>query len=1354
MGCGASRHRLPAVVPAAAGPGLQHAPSKGRSTATAGRDDLENPYAPIPVHSRLRDSSMTTEDFIRKLHESVAMERALEGRLESVKEAGPSATPSVRETEADRNLFLRPHAGASARPGSSGRPGSSAHGASGAGAASPGGHGGATPHDGSIIMDKADLSWGRDSAGHLMFNEFIVLGNLGAGSFGKIRLCMDLKAYQLVAIKMVNKAHRQKVRGMLGKGGDARAALQREMAVIKALTHPSIVNVLQFIDDPSKDHMLMVLEHVEGGVVQHLGADGRAVRLVEQTAQEYFRQLVGAVEYLHVNGVVHGDIKPDNLLLSAQGRVKLIDFGSSVVLPSSGDDTMQRTYGTPAFCAPEIARGEAFSGRAADLWALGVTLYHFVFADLPFKGPTTYATYAAIDVDDLVLPADVEVSHLLRDLLERMLEKDPAKRITLTGMKQHPWVREGGPAHHDAAGGASYAPVKVSEDELAAAVTSYVQWDIKEHIAGFQERVFERGEYLFREGEVGDSMFYIVEGDVDIVRCSRVPLRASTGLPHLRSLQAVSQVEAAPRRAAYARNVVSERLEDAEPVAPNCPVAPPPAPPSHRPSRLSLPSLSLPPDRQAPEPDSDEVSLTPHHKMFIGGDHGDASRESASPAQQASARAEGSDVAEGPGRGAESDHSQADRASVVSSLIGSVQGDMDDVYKHDRKDAGARTRGSHRRTSSAGTPCVGTSAVEAPEGGVPAGPAAGPGRAVRDNGRSGGPCASDCVAGAQDGGSEAPGEQPTTTTPLQHPRPVLVNEDPMSGSGQGNSNNLDLDARGRSCSPKASPRRMRHSASVGASLFRRVGSLFPRIGPSRSLRSPPAQTPTGKRSILSAFSTRKISVVPSDPNEATERMSPQGSGDDDAAQSISRGPRGSETDLEVSRGLKFNRADVKDLAAGDDSGDPGIVFRRRDLDTFLQLKLNNLMDRGVDQLTRSSSNPFERRLACHAAGSFVGEMAVLTTSNVRTASGRARTAVRAIEIPGVKMHMLFQRYPEMQGQLQRLLAKRNASRSIADALETLGRIHQDIQRTKRRRRATVGAQITQQYHEQVLRELESQTSTQMPRLQRKASKDIVITRELASAVGSPRPSRATSARGLEPLYERASLASRGTLSPNVSKLPLMRQSSERVARRSLPAGSDPLGATFPAARLPTVGSGESVNHDEVERVPSADDRSKAASRGASFLRSSRGAAELPSIAEAVPAAGVHGLRASRSRRMSRLSSTSGALLSPRESMDHQRSHSHLCPVNPVTRAVVLDGHGSGSFGDLQGLPPVMLRPSPMARKTPSSLRISLDQGPVSADGAGPRRHILLSSESGTRRTAEVPAVTEVVDCPVPNQVPA
>ncbi len=218
-------------------------------------------------------------------------------------------------------------------------------------------------------------------------------------------------------------------------------------------------------------------------------------------ALDAFRDTVLGLEYLHYQGIIHRDIKPANLLWTTGFRVKISDFGVSYLgKPIREDDNneeiaeadvevqdeaieLAKTVGTPAFYAPELCDPQYFevggdSERPAitgqiDVWALGVTLYAMVFGRLPFFDSNQFIMYEKIARDEVFIPRmrlkgvpheiaskafgtvtdrrkrfdDIleyeDVDDELRDLLKRLLEKKPSKRITLKEVKHHPWVLQG-----------------------------------------------------------------------------------------------------------------------------------------------------------------------------------------------------------------------------------------------------------------------------------------------------------------------------------------------------------------------------------------------------------------------------------------------------------------------------------------------------------------------------------------------------------------------------------------------------------------------------------------------------------------------------------------------------------------------------------------------------------------------------------------------------------------------------------------------------------------------------------------------------------------------------------------------
>ncbi|KAJ1815449.1 hypothetical protein LPJ56_004562, partial [Coemansia sp. RSA 2599] len=161
-----------------------------------------------------------------------------------------------------------------------------------------------------------------------------------------------------------------------------------------------------------------------------------------QVAHRYFTQALMGLEYLHEHDIIHRDIKPDNLLLTEDGVLKIADFGESVLLEDNITKVKGST-GTPAFMAPELCQNAAeISGEAADIWSLGVCLYCMVYGALPFKGTSVIEIMDSISDSELRFPGPYDED--LSDLIRRMLERNPNTRITIGEIRQHPWVTQNG----------------------------------------------------------------------------------------------------------------------------------------------------------------------------------------------------------------------------------------------------------------------------------------------------------------------------------------------------------------------------------------------------------------------------------------------------------------------------------------------------------------------------------------------------------------------------------------------------------------------------------------------------------------------------------------------------------------------------------------------------------------------------------------------------------------------------------------------------------------------------------------------------------------------------------------------
>lgn len=148
--------------------------------------------------------------------------------------------------------------------------------------------------------------------------------------------------------------------------------------------------------------------------------------------------MILGVEYLHYQKIIHGDLKPENLLLAEGDVIKVADLG--VCNEFLGDDSSidQRTAtGTPAFRAPETLSGQKiyFDGKSADIWSLGVTLFAFLFGDVPFKSQAIPVLYEQIKSEDVTFPTNIAISDDVKDLIAQMLTKDPEKRINMQQIK-------------------------------------------------------------------------------------------------------------------------------------------------------------------------------------------------------------------------------------------------------------------------------------------------------------------------------------------------------------------------------------------------------------------------------------------------------------------------------------------------------------------------------------------------------------------------------------------------------------------------------------------------------------------------------------------------------------------------------------------------------------------------------------------------------------------------------------------------------------------------------------------------------------------------------------------------------
>ncbi|CAH0689080.1 unnamed protein product [Chilo suppressalis] len=279
---------------------------------------------------------------------------------------------------------------------------------------------------------------------HFPIDQLVCVGNyelektIGTGNFAVVKLATHVITKTKVAIKIIDKSRLDE---------DNLKKTFREIAIMKRLRHPHIVRLYQVME--STYTIYLVTEYAPNGeIFDHLVSRGR---MPESEAARAFTQMVAAVGYCHANGVVHRDLKAENLLLDRDMNIKLADFGFSNEYTAGSP--LATWCGSPPYAAPELFEGRRYDGPKADIWSLGVVLYVLVCGALPFDGGTLHELRTVVLAGKFRIPyfMSQECEHLIR----HMLVVEPDKRLTLKGVARHRWLAATGPGPpHDASEGA------------------------------------------------------------------------------------------------------------------------------------------------------------------------------------------------------------------------------------------------------------------------------------------------------------------------------------------------------------------------------------------------------------------------------------------------------------------------------------------------------------------------------------------------------------------------------------------------------------------------------------------------------------------------------------------------------------------------------------------------------------------------------------------------------------------------------------------------------------------------------------------------------------------------------------
>lgn len=275
----------------------------------------------------------------------------------------------------------------------------------------------------------------------LIIENYCIGAQLGAGSYGVVRLAIHKLTGQKRAIKSIKK---QKIPENL----QSPSRFFSEIEILMNSDHPNIVRLHEFYEDSKYWHL--VTEYLPGGELFDYLMKHKA--LSESTACKFLKQLLGAVNYCHCLNIVHRDLKPENLLLASMNKeygqeacnakgedrlIKIIDFGTSTIMHGA----LHKKCGTSYYIAPEVLR-QSYNEKC-DIWSVGVILFLLLSGKLPFPGKKDFEILQKVEKGIYNMNASEwkYISPEAKDLIKKMLCYNPNLRISAKEALQHPWFR-------------------------------------------------------------------------------------------------------------------------------------------------------------------------------------------------------------------------------------------------------------------------------------------------------------------------------------------------------------------------------------------------------------------------------------------------------------------------------------------------------------------------------------------------------------------------------------------------------------------------------------------------------------------------------------------------------------------------------------------------------------------------------------------------------------------------------------------------------------------------------------------------------------------------------------------------
>ncbi|KAJ6240256.1 map/microtubule affinity-regulating kinase [Anaeramoeba flamelloides] len=257
-------------------------------------------------------------------------------------------------------------------------------------------------------------------------NDYLVGKTIGKGNFGKVKLAKHIPTNEIVAMKIINKQKQFLTE-------KTKTHLFREMEILRQLNHPNLIEVYEIFEDA--ENWYIIMEYIEGGEL--LDFLSQKKRLKESLTRKFFAQIVSGISYCHSKNIVHRDLKLENLLLTKDHQIKIIDFGLSNF--SKRDELLNTFCGSASYAAPEVLQGKEYDGLKSDVWSLAVLLYALLVGKFPFGNKNIKALVRKIKAKKASFPKYLSKS--VKDLITKMLTIDPKSRYSINQVKNHEWFQ-------------------------------------------------------------------------------------------------------------------------------------------------------------------------------------------------------------------------------------------------------------------------------------------------------------------------------------------------------------------------------------------------------------------------------------------------------------------------------------------------------------------------------------------------------------------------------------------------------------------------------------------------------------------------------------------------------------------------------------------------------------------------------------------------------------------------------------------------------------------------------------------------------------------------------------------------